>query len=136
MTSITRRIMIRQSTAAATLSVAGGLLVPTSLQAASPTTPAALFVFDARFVRSAMLADSHHAAGAILLDPRDTDLGIAWRDLIPPLLQQGRMIAGLTLWSDRMICEIFARDAGATFSSVELSAGDKAATRLQHWRLQ
>ena len=134
MTPITRRIMIGQSAAA--LTVAGGALVPGALHAAAPGDPAALFVFDARFARSVMLADSHRAAGATLLDPREIDLGVAWRETIPSLLGQGRTIEGLTLWSDRMICEIFARDAGATFTSLEVSAGDKAATKLQHWQLK
>jgi hypothetical protein len=135
MTAITRRVMLRHSAATAALAVAGGSLMPAPLSASRSAAPAALFVFDARFARSAMLADSHREAGAILLDPRDADLGIAWRSLIPPLLQEGRRIAGLTLWSDRMICEIFARDAKATFSSQEISAGDRADTRLHHWEL-
>ena len=134
MTPITRRIMIGQSAAA--LAVAGSAIVPGALHAATPGAPAELFVFDARFARSAMLAGSHRAAGAILLDPRETDLGVAWRETIPSLLSQGRTIEGLTLWSDRMICEIFARDAGATFTSLEISAGDNAATKLHHWRLK
>ena len=134
MTPITRRIMIGQSAAA--LAVASSAIIPTTLHAAEPGARAALFVFDARFARSAMLADSRLAAGAILLDPRETDLGVAWRETIPSLLKQGRTIEGLTLWSDRMICEIFARDAGATFTSLEVSAGDKAATKLQHWQLK
>ena len=134
MTPITRRIMIGQSAAA--LAVGSSAIVPTSLLAAAPADPAALFVFDARFARSVMLADSHLKVGAVLLDPRETDLGVAWRETIPSLLKQGRAIEGLTLWSDRMICEIFARDAGATFTSLEVGAGDKAATKLQHWRLK
>ena len=100
-----------------------------------PQAAAGLFVFDARFARSLAMAQSHLAAGAALLDPRETDLGIAWRGTIPALLDQGQRIGGLTLWSDRMISEIFAREAGRSLSSVELSAGDSAATLLQHWWL-
>lgn len=135
MTPITRRTMIKRSAATAAITCAGGALMPTSLLATPSQVPPALFVFDARFARSTLLAESYRAAGASLLDPRETDLGVAWRGLIPSLLQQGQRIEGLTLWSDRLITEIFAREAGATFSSLELAAGDAAATRLQHWHL-
>ncbi len=135
MTPITRRTMIKRSAATAVITCSGGALIPTSLHATPSRVPPALFVFDARFARSTLLAESYRAAGASLLDPRETDLGVAWRGLIPSLLQQGQRIEGLTLWSDRLITEIFAREAGATFSSLELAAGDAAATRLQHWHL-
>ncbi len=133
MTPITRRTLIRRGAAATT--VAGFVGLPSSLSAATPPGSPALFVFDARFARSAALADSHRSAGATLLDPRIADLGIAWREQIPALLQQGQRIEGLTMWSDKMICEIFARDAGASFTALEISAGDSAGTRLQHWWL-
>lgn len=133
MTPITRRTMMMHS--AATITFAGGALVPAALRAAPLQVPPALFVFDARFARSTILAERYRAAGASLLDPRESDLGIAWRGLIPSLLQRGERIEGLTLWSDRMITEIFAREAGAAFSALEVSAGDAAATSLQHWHL-
>lgn len=135
MRSITRRSVITRGAAIAVITCSGGALMPTSLHAAPLQAPPSLFVFDARFVRSNMLADHYRAAGASLLDPRETDLGLAWRELIPTLLQQGQRIEGLTLWSDRMISEIFAREAGAAFSALEIAAGDPAATRLQHWQL-
>jgi len=135
MTPITRRMLIKRGAATAALSVAGATL-PQSLRAAHIGGPTALFVFDARFDRSHSLAESYRSAGVALLDPRDTDLGIAWREVIPSLLQQGQVVEGMTLWSDRLICEIFAREAGATFSSLEIAAGDKAATTLQHWRVR
>ena len=135
MTPITRRTMIKRSAATAAVTCAGGVLMPTSLHAEPAQVPPALFVFDARFARSTMLAESYSAAGTTLLDPRETDLGVAWRGLIPSLLQQGQRIEGLTLWSDRLITEIFARESGASFASLEMSAGDPAATRLQHWHL-
>jgi hypothetical protein len=131
MTPITRRTMMMHSAAGA-----GGLLVPAALRAAPLQVPPALFVFDTRFARSAMLAQRYRAAGASLLDPRENDLGVAWRGLIPSLLQRGQRIEGLTLWSDRMITEIFAREAGAAFSAQQISAGDAAATSLQHWHLR
>lgn len=129
MTPFTRRSVLKHSAATAAL-----IALPPSLSAAAPQVPA-LFVFDARFARSAILAESYRAAGAALLDPRESDLGVAWRGMIPSLLQQGMRIEGLTLWSDRMISEIFAREAGAAFSALEMAAGDQAATRLQHWHL-
>lgn len=133
MTPITRRTLIARGAAAT--AVAGFGALPARLSAAAPQGTPALFVFDARFARSAALADSHRATGAALLDPREADLGIAWREQIPALLQQGQRIEGLTMWSDKMICEIFARDAGASFTALEISAGDRADTQLQHWWL-
>jgi hypothetical protein len=135
MTPITRRTLIKCGSATAAMTLAGGALMPPALHAATSDATPALFVFDARFARSTMLAEHYRNAGAALLDPREADLGVAWRDLIPSLLQQGQRIDGLTLWSDRMINEIFAREAGTSFSSLEVSAGDNAATSLQHWRL-
>ncbi len=133
MTPITRRTLIARGAAATAVAVFGAL--PATLSAAAPNGIPALFVFDARLSRSIALAHSHRTSGAILLDPRATDLGIAWREQIPALLQQGQRIEGLTMWSDKMICEIFARDAGASFTAMEISAGDRAGTRLQHWWL-
>lgn len=133
MTPITRRTLIARGAAAT--AVAGFGALPAVVSAAAPPGTPALFVFDARFARSMALAQSHRHSGASLLDPREADLGIAWRGQIPALLQQGQRIEGLTMWSDRLISEIFARDAGLAFHAVELSAGDSAATRLHHWWL-
>lgn len=136
MKPITRRSLLRHSAAGAVFAgMAGG--VSASVLAADDPSAAmpALFVFDARFVRSAALADSRRSAGSALLDPRVADLGVAWRGRIPALLEQGLPIEGLTLWSDGMISEIFARDLGASFHAVELASGSGPAAQLYHWRV-
>jgi IS5 family transposase len=136
MTLLTRRALIGHSAATAAITTfASGALLAAPVKAAEPAVAPALFVFDARFARSAALAGSHGATGIALLDPRKVDLGIAWREQIPALLRQGQRIEGLTLWSDRMICEIFARDMGVPFAAEDVSAGEGTATRLQHWWL-
>lgn len=135
MMPITRRTLIRHGAATAAIAtMAGGGLAP-ALAAGTSDKPAALFVFDARFARSVALARSHRLAGAEVLDPRMADLGIAWRGSIPALLQQGLPVEGLTLWSDRLICEIFAREAGASFHSAPVAPGSEAASELFHWRV-
>lgn len=135
MTPITRRTLIQRGAAtAAFATMAGGGLAP-AMATMAPVTPAALFVFDARFTRSAALADSHRLAGAQVLDPRVADLGIAWRGQIAALLQQGLPVEGLTLWSDRLISEIFAREAGVPFHSMAMAKGSGAASELHHWRV-
>jgi len=133
MTPITRRTLIASGVAAT--AVAGFGAIPAVVSAAAPQGSPALFVFDARFARSMALAQNHRASGATLLDPRKADLGIAWRGQIAALLQQRRRIEGLTMWSDRLISEIFARDSGVAFHAMELSAGDGTAARLHHWWL-
>ncbi len=136
MNPITRRTLIRRGAATAALAtLASGALVPSAAVATAPSRQPALFVFDARFSRSVALAHSHRANGADLLDPRADDLGVAWRGRIPGLLDQGAAIEGLTLWSDRLICEIFARDAGVAFHATSLSAASGAPTQLYHWWL-
>ena len=136
MTAMTRRMMMQHSAAAAAaVSLAGTAAFSSPLRAAPSQASPALFVFDARFDRSLALAESYARAGAILLDPREVDLGIAWQGLIPSLLQQGQQIEGLTLWSDRMISEIFAREHAVTFQSEEISAGTGSTSMLQQWWL-
>ena len=51
--------------------------------------------------------------GHIVIDPREEDLGLAWRKRIPVLLEryEGRL-EGVTQWSDWVICQTFARQHG------------------------
>jgi hypothetical protein len=135
MTPMTRRTLIRRSAATAAFAALGGGGLAPALASEAPGTPAALFVFDARFMRSAVLAHNHRLAGAQVLDPRVADLGIAWRGQIAALLQQGLPIEGLTLWSDRLISEIFAREAGVPFHSAAIASANSAASELYHWRV-
>lgn len=136
MKPITRRTMMQHSAVtAAAVSLAGGAAFSSPLLAATGQASPALFVFDARFDRSVALAESYARAGAILLDPREADLGRAWQGLIPSLLQQGKRIEGLTLWSDRLISEIFAREHAVIFRAEEISAGRGSTGTLQQWWL-
>jgi len=96
----------------------------------------ALFLWDARFAPSADVARLLRDRGTALIDAREHDLGIAWRGRIPELLSANPGgIEGLTLWSDKFICESFGRDhgLGVAFEKPVLQA--PGATPLLHWRL-
>ena len=96
-----------------------------------------LFIFDARFAPSRDAARHMASLGVATLDPRVRDLGVAWREDIAPMVAQGNnSLAGMTLWSDRLICETFAREHGLSLE--ELSGGQGQAELphgLSHWAL-
>jgi hypothetical protein len=95
---------------------------------AAETTPH-LFVFDARYARSRAAAGHWRDRGVGLLDPRERDLGLAWRDEIPRIIERGGEIAGLTPWSDRLLCEMMGRELGAMLRETA------SAKPLHGWRL-
>lgn len=128
MTGLSRRGLMKGGAGA--LAVAA--VAPGPLHAASGGETA-LFVFDARLTLSHTAAQDMAAAGTALLDPRENDLGVAWRSRIPAALAAGGSVAGLTLWSDCLISQIFARENGVAFSTVEV-AQDHAGLPLYHWR--
>ena len=73
----------------------------------------ALFIFDGRMVRAREAAAAYGAAGVLLLERGDIDLGQAWRSQIPEIVRaRGGPVAGLTLWVDSYICETFGRESG------------------------
>ncbi len=108
--------------------------LPAALRAATPTAPA-VFVYDARFAASRQLAALWQARGVAVLDPRDHDLGLAWRDQIPALLATNPQIEGATLWSDRFVCETFARDFGLSPEGADSALEGVAGGSLRHWKL-
>ncbi len=100
-----RRTLMKGSMALAALGA-----FPAALRAES--IGPAIFIYDARFTASRKMAEGWEKQGVTILDPREQDLGVAWRETIPALLAKGGGIAGATMWSDRFICETFARDHG------------------------
>ncbi len=131
MTGVSRRGMMKGGAGA----LAVATLTPGPLRAATGLGPA-VFVFDARFALSRTAAHDHASAGAELLDPRDHDLGVAWRSRFPAVVREGRRIEGLTLWSDSLINQIFAREHGLAFTVAEVAqSDDPAALPLYHWSL-
>jgi len=123
-----RRSVLKSSFALAALSV-----MPGALQARE--TAPALMVYDARFAVSRELAAHWLARGVPVLDPRDHDLGIAWRDYIPGLLAKGGGIEGTTLWSDQFICEAHGSDHGLRLLRSGNAVPEAAAGALRTWRL-
>ena len=124
----------------AVLAAGSGLTLSSLLPAAasastsaSVLTGPALVVFDARFGLSALLAEHQAARGAATLDPRDYDLGLAWRGQMAGLLDAGERIEGLTLWSDRLVCEILARDSGHPFAASARPLASPDGAMLYHW---
>lgn len=118
-------------------SLAAGLCAALPATALAQAPLPRLFIFDARFAASALAAGQLASRGVTTLDPREHDLGAAWRTTIPALLERERgAIAGMTLWSDQFICQAFARDWGmrpARTRRVEQAA--RSAPGLQEWTL-
>ena len=97
-----------------------------------------LFVCDMRFAPSSDAARLWRAHGVPLIDPRTDDLGVAWRERIPQLLRKNPGgIEGLTLWSDKFICESLGRERGLAiaFEAQVPQPSAIRATPLLHWRL-
>ncbi len=123
-----RRMLLKGGVALAALGA-----MPSALRAQG--FKPAVFIHDARFAASRELADGWRDRGVEILDPRKDDLGIAWREHIPELLKRGGGIAGATLWSDRFICETFARQYGlSSIGDGQLLPG-AAGGALRHWSI-
>lgn len=130
MTGLSRRGLMKGGAGA--LAVAA--VTPARLRAAGGATPA-LFVFDARLPLSQTAARDMAATGSALIDPRESDLGVAWRSRIPALVAGGGSVEGLTLWSDCLISQIFAREHGLSFVQSQVRPADgPAGLPLYHWR--
>jgi hypothetical protein len=129
MTGFDRRTVI--ATAAMT---GAALTVPGALWAGKPR--AGVFVVDRRFAASEAVALDRVGLGAIVIDPREEDLGIAWRQRIPQWLERnGRVMEGVTLWSDLFICQTFARSHGLVVVRSPQPVPSALADELQHWML-
>ena len=127
-----RRMLLKGSVGLAVLGA-----MPAALRAhGKQGLPPAIFIYDARFSASRELAQSWQQSGVAVLDPREYDLGLAWQAHIPDLLQQGRGIAGATLWSDRFICETFARDHGLAPAVRDTQLPGSVDGALRHWAIQ
>lgn len=117
MTGFSRRTVIKGAAATtATLSIHSF--------AWAAEVPASVFVFDGRFGAAAALALNRSARGAAVIDPREEDLGLAWRGKIPRFLaRQGTVVEGVTLWSDLLICRTFAREHGLALAGARELVG-------------
>ena len=112
--------------------------VAASLVASSWAIPAlarpdarGIAVFDARLEPSRLFAAGLAARGMATLDPRSRDLGPAWHDELPQVLRSGGTIEGLTMWSDRFVCESFAAQCGHKLRVVSTLGGRDHT--LYHW---
>ncbi|MEN7535636.1 hypothetical protein [Aurantiacibacter flavus] len=109
----------------------GGMPAALRAQGAKP----ALLIYDRRFATSLQLAEEWAGQGIAILDPREHDLGLAWQGQIPSLLASGGAIAGATLWSDRFICETFARGHGRTRLLHDVPMPGAGGADLRHWAI-
>ena len=128
MIASSRRTLLKGSLAAG-----AAIAFPAALKAARGNAPG-LFVYDARFAASRLMAAEWEARGVPVLDPRSHDLGVAWRQHIPRLLAANGRIEGATLWSDHFVCETFAKDHGLRRSG-EGRPLQAEAGALRHWVL-
>lgn len=115
--------------------VAGSVFgLPSALRAAD--LPGRIIIVDRRFAASKAIAGSRAASGALVIDPRETDLGLVWREhLAVPLEHRESVVEGITLWSDLVICETFAREHGLRLASAPRQLGAGQPSGLQHWIL-
>ena len=91
---------------------------------------------DRRFAVSAAAALDRDKLGITVIDPREEDLGKAWRGRIPRLLEQNRLVMeGVTLWSDLFICQTFARAHGLELVHPARRVPSASAAGLQYWTL-
>ena len=125
MISATRRTVMM-----GTLGVAAIGAMPVALRARDLP---AIFIYDQRFTASLELADRWRAMGVPVLDPRDHDLGLAWRGHIPDLLRRGSRIEGATLWSDRFVCESFGRTHGLSAMATDFALPGERGGALRQW---
>lgn len=123
-----RRALMKGSMALAALGA-----FPAALRAEG--SKPAIFIYDARFAASRELAERWREQGVTVLDPRERDLGLAWRQDIPALLAKGGGIAGATLWSDRFICETFARDFGLAAQPQDAPVPGAGGAALRLWSI-
>ena len=123
----------RRSILKGSLTLAALTAAPAALHARA--SGPALVVYDMRFESSRKLAAHWRVRGVPALDPREHDLGIAWRDRIPSLLAGGGGIEGATLWSDQFICERFAADYGLRPIAADRALSVDAGGSLRRWRL-
>ena len=120
-----------------------GTTVVAGLAAAAPAwasaaRPPSILVYDQRFAAARLEAERIRAAGGLALDPRERDLGLAWRDEIPLHLAKGPvLIGGITLWSDQFICQTFAREHGLslTLGRPIDTAAQGGAKGLREWTI-
>ena len=106
-------------------------VMPATLHARGPAP--AVFIYDARFDAARELALAWQRRGVAILDPREHDLGLAWREHIPQLLAKGGGIEGATLWSDRFVCEAFGKEHGLAAQPGEARLPGDATGSLRHW---
>ena len=128
MISSDRRTLMKGSMALAALGA-----FPAALSAAN--NKPAIFIYDARFPASRELAESWKQQGVAILDPREHDLGVAWRETIPALLASGGGVAGATMWSDRFICETFAREHGLASRPHDAPLPGAGGAALRLWEI-
>ena len=124
----------RRSVITAAVATGTALCVPGTLRAAARSP--GVFVVDRRFAASAAAASDRAAVGAMVIDPRREDLGIAWRKRIPQWLDHnGGVIEGVTLWTDLVICQAFARDFRLALVLPPEPVQPVLAPGLQRWML-
>jgi hypothetical protein len=97
---------------------------------------AGVFVVDRRFAVSEAIARDRRGRGALVVDPREEDLGVSWRGRIPAWLGQNEAsVEGVTLWSGFIICQTFARSFGLRLAGAPQPAASAAEHGLHRWLL-
>ena len=93
-----------------------------------------VFVADRTLALPAAVAATISARGGTVIDPREHDLGIAWRKQIPVLLTRyGGRVEGIAEWSDWLVCEIFAREHGLILVRPPLALSATRDADLHAW---
>jgi hypothetical protein len=129
MAELDRRTVIRGA-------LACGVVLSVSSVAGAAVPRPSVFVVDTRFPPSAAAALDWTKLGVAVIEARREDLGIAWRKRIPDLLaRNGGGIAGMTLWSDLLICQMFARGHGLVLDGPPRAVAPAVDAGLHYWML-
>ena len=128
------RLLERRSILKGGAAATAALCLPGELGAAG--TRAGVFVVDRRFAVSEAVARDRRERGALVVDPRQEDLGVSWRGRIPEWLGDNEAsVEGVTLWSDFVICQTFARSCGLRLVGAPQPAASAAEQGLHRWLL-
>lgn len=101
------------------------------------TRPVSVVIFDGRYEDCAGFARVHQKPGVLLVDTRQRDIGLAWRDEIAAHLKQypGR-VDGMSLYSDQFVSTLMARDHGLRLTAEDrVAAADSGKPGFFRWTL-
>lgn len=110
--------------------------VPATAAQTAVEPPPSVVIHDGRYSACAAFAAALTSPGVLVVDSHSRDIGLAWRDEIAAQLRArpGR-VEGLSLYADRFICEVMARDLGLALTEWRIDAKPGERPGLFRWTL-